>query len=124
MTHQDILDYCGKMKGAWLDFPFGNGTGVIKLGSHYFAQIFNLKGKSYLTVKCTPSVGIALRQKYPDWVTRGYHCPAAQQPYNNTVDLEGNVPDKKIYEMIDFSYHCVFVKLTKKEREELRSIDE
>ena len=61
------------------------------------------------------------RQIYPDCVTRGYHCPPVQQPYFNTIDLTGDIPDKELFAMIDGSYKYVVGKLTKKAREELEA---
>ena len=49
-------------------------------------------------------------------MVRGYHCPPAQQPYNNTVYLDGDVQEEEIYRMIDRSYELVLSKLTRKER--------
>lgn len=61
------------------------------------------------------------RKLYPGDVKRGYHCPPVQQPYFNTVTLNGNVPDEEILRMADSSYEYVVSKLTKKVQKELES---
>jgi len=61
------------------------------------------------------------RTAYPDSVTRGYHCPPVQQPYFNTVRLDGNVSDEEILRMIDGSYRYVVRKLAKKVLMEMES---
>lgn len=49
---------------------------------------------------------------------RGYHCPPAQQPYWNTIDL-GRFPAEELSFWIDHAYETVVAKLPKKIREEL-----
>ena len=54
-------------------------------------------------------------------MTRGYHCPSVQQPYFNTVRLDGDVPGEEILRMIDGSYRYVVGKLAKKVQRELEN---
>jgi predicted DNA-binding protein (MmcQ/YjbR family) len=61
------------------------------------------------------------RSVYPGTVTRGYHCPPVQQPYFNTITLEGTVPDDILIEMIEHSYKVVVGKLPKKAQKELEN---
>lgn len=119
MTLNEIYDYCMAKAYAWYDMPFGNGNILIKISTHYFVTLFELKGKPAITVKCNPEQGVEMRELFPDSITRGWHCPPVQQPYNNTIDLNGNVPDAVILKMIDDSYDYVFNKLTNKERAKL-----
>lgn len=119
MTQQAILDTCLALPGAYLDFPFGPETRICKLKSpaqetgRIFAQLFTLKGEPCVTFNCDRQTGEFYRQIYPDAVTRGYHCPPVQQPYFNTVRLDGSVPDDEIMRMIDHSYQTVKAKLPK-----------
>lgn len=119
MTHKEILDYCLKKRGAYQDFPFGDGTICIKVKNRIFAQLFDLKGEPMLTFNGDALTGDFYRQTYPEDVKRGYHCPPVQQPYFNTVRLGGSVPDEVIRGMIDSSYKYVVGKLAKKLRKEL-----
>jgi predicted DNA-binding protein (MmcQ/YjbR family) len=55
-------------------------------------------------------------------VTRGYHCPPVQQPYFNTVSLDGTVPDDVLIMMIDHAYAVVVGKLPKKAQKDLEGM--
>lgn len=119
MTHKEILEYCLAKKGAYKDFPFGDKTIVVKVKKRIFAQLFYIKGEPMFTFNGDALTGDFYRKMYPDDVKRGYHCPPVQQPYFNTVALNGCVPDEEILRMIDSSYEYVVSKLTKKLRKEL-----
>lgn len=49
----------------------------------------------------------------------GYHCPAVQQPYWNTVFLS-DFPDEELLNMIDLAYTTVFAKFSKKEQKKIK----
>jgi len=121
---QRILDYSLAKPGAYLDFPFGPDVLIVKVkasrgGARLFAQVFMLKGEPCATFNCDMSTGELYRAAYPGAVTRGYHCPPVQQPYFNTVRLNGGVPEDVILQMIDHSYATVVAKLPKYAQKEL-----
>lgn len=72
----------------------------------------------WITLKCDPIYGEMTRSQYPGNVRRGYHCPPPQHPYNNTITLDGTVPDAVLLEMIDHSYARALASLTKREQAE------
>lgn len=124
MTSQQILDICLLKPGAHVTFPFGADSFVVKLKSpssqaRIFAQLFLLRGEPYATFNCDAATGLYYRALYPESVTRGYHCPPVQQPYFNTVKLDGSVPDDVLANMIEHAYHTVLHKLPKYARREL-----
>ncbi|MBQ8781414.1 MAG: HAD-IA family hydrolase [Oscillospiraceae bacterium] len=119
MTHKDILEYCLSKNGAYEDMPFGDGTVVVKVRKRIFAQLFYLNGAPMLTFNGDAMTGEFYRSVYPDDVKRGYHCPPVQQPYFNTVNLNGSVPDEEILRMLDGSYRYVVSKLAKRLQKEL-----
>ena len=125
MTLQQLIGYCLKKNGAYLDFPFGADTAIIKLKTpsqekgRIFAQIFNLKGRDMATFNCTSSMGMYYREKYPQKVVRGWHCPPVMQPYFNTVLLDGSISDEEIFIMADQSYQTVLAKLPKSKQLEM-----
>lgn len=121
MTHEEILNYCLSKKGTYKDNPFGDGTVCVKVKKRIFAQLFYLKGVPMFTFNGDALAGELYRKMYPGDVKRGYHCPPVQQPYFNTVDLTGSVPDEEILRMVDGSYEYVLSKLTKKLRMELEN---
>ncbi|MDR1822060.1 MAG: MmcQ/YjbR family DNA-binding protein [Oscillospiraceae bacterium] len=126
MTHQQIIAYCLKKPGAYLDYPFDPGVPVVKVKApsqekgRIFAQPFTLHGEPKVTLNCTPVSAEFYRDAYPGAIVRGYHCPPVQQPHFNTVSLSGAVPDAEVLEMIDFAYETVVAKYPKYIQKEIR----
>ena len=114
MNAQDILAYCLAKPSAYANCPFGPDLVCARVGKRIFAEIFLTL--PWVTLKCEPMYGQMLRQQYPGTIRRGYHCPPPQHPYNNTVTLDGTVPDHELYAMIDHSYARALASLTKAER--------
>jgi predicted DNA-binding protein (MmcQ/YjbR family) len=125
MTLREIETYCLAKPGAYLDWPFGPEFSVVKVKApsqekgRIFAQPFILRGEPKVTLNCTMAAGEFYRAAYPGAVTRGWHCPPIQQPYFNTVALDGAVPDGALIEMIDHAYRAVVGRLPKKIQKEL-----
>lgn len=124
MTTDEIIAYCLTKPGAYLDHPFGPEYKVIRIKSTHssapiFAQLFMLKGEEKVTFKCDHMTGDFYRQLYPGAVTRGYHCPPVQQPYFNTVTLDGSVPDDELINMADHAYSVCVGKLPAKAQKEI-----
>lgn len=113
MSPGEIIDYCLTKPGAYIDYPFGPDTVVIKVEKRIFAQVFKLKDEDKLTLNCDAVTGQFYRDLYPGVITRGYHCPSVQQPYFNTIPLDGVVPDDMLIEMVCHSYKTVTGKLPK-----------
>ena len=117
MIHQKIVDYCLQKAGAYLDYPFNPINPTVKVKSpsqdkgRIFAQPFYLRGEAKVTLNCTSAAAEYYRNVYPNAVVRGWHCPPIQQPYFNTINLDGSVPDEEILIMIDHSYKTVVAKL-------------
>ncbi len=121
MTTEDILSYCLAKPGAYIDFPFGDLPVCVKVGKRLFAQLYPKQDDYKITLNCDRVMGELYRNLYPDAVTRGYHCPPAQQPYFNTVLLKGIVPGDELKKMIDHSYTTVVKKLPKQLQHELKT---
>ena len=125
MTHAELEAYCLRKPGAYIDFPFGPDSMIIKLKApsqekgRIFAQLFDLRGEHVATFNCERMMGEFWREAYPGAVTRGWHCPPVMQPYFNTVSLDGTVPDEVLLAMADHAYEAVVAKLPKYQREEL-----
>jgi len=121
----EIETYCLAKPGAYFDWPFGPKFAVVKLKAptqekgRIFAQPFFLRGEPKVTQNCDMMTGELYRVIYPGTVTRGWHCPPIQQPYFNTIALDGTVPDDVLIEMMDHAYSVVFGKLSKKHQKEL-----
>lgn len=129
MTHEQIIEYCLKKQGAYLDFPFDPVTPVVKVKApsqdkgRIFAQIFYLRGEPKATFNCTPESAELYRMIYPGSVVRGWHCPPVLQPHFNTVSLDGSVPDDEIIRMIDYAYEVVVAKFPKYIQKEIREVE-
>jgi len=127
ITRGELIEYCLSKPGAFLDYPFGPDVTVVKVKSQnsaarIFAQFFTLRGEEKATFNCDMMTGELYRGMYPGVVTRGYHCPSVQQPYFNTVALDGGLPYNVLTEMIDHAYSAVVGKLPKKYQRELEAV--
>lgn len=120
MTADELIKYCLTKSGAYIDHPFGPDSTIIKVEKKIFAQFFVLKGKETATFNCDMMTGEFYRHLYPNVVVRGYHCPPVQQPYFNTMPLDGSVPDEILTEMIEHSYSVVTAKLPKYVQKKLK----
>lgn len=114
MTTDEIVEYCMSKPGAFIDFPFGNIPLCVKVENRLFAQIYPRIEDYKITLNCDRMTGELYRNLYPDTVVRGYHCPPVQQPYFNTIYLNGTITDVELKKMIDHSYLTVVGKLPRK----------
>lgn len=121
LTTDEILEYCLLKPGAYIDFPFGDIPICVKVEKKLFAQIYPKKQDLKVTLNCDKSTGEIYRNLYPDTVVKGYHCPKVQQPYFNTIYLNGFVLDEELKNMIDHSYLTVIRKLPRIKQNELLS---
>jgi predicted DNA-binding protein (MmcQ/YjbR family) len=99
MNIESLREYCISKNNVTESFPFGDDTLVFKTDGKIFALV-NLGGDLSINLKCDPALAIELREKFPS-VTPGYHM---NKKHWNTVQLDGSVPDKKIFSWIDHSY--------------------
>jgi predicted DNA-binding protein (MmcQ/YjbR family) len=117
MTPEELLDYCLAKPGAYIDFPFGPQVTTARVTAApttkgpIFLELFELNGQQKATFRCRPEDGLHWRAMFPGLVTRGYHCPPAQQPYANTVTLDGSLPADVLKEMADDSWRLMVAKL-------------
>jgi predicted DNA-binding protein (MmcQ/YjbR family) len=114
MITDHILSYCLSKQGAYIDFPFGEIPICVKVENRLFAQLYPNPEDYKITLNCDIMTGEFYRNLYPNIVTRGYHCPPIQQPFFNSINLNGTVSDDELKTMIDHSYSVVVGKLPKK----------
>jgi len=119
LNPEQLINYCLSKKEAYLDFPFGEQPVCVKIKAKIFAEVYTHPDNFKITLKCEPLLAELYRQKYPNFIVRGYHCPGAQQRHRNTVYLNKSVPDDVIFSMIDHSYNEVVKAIPKKIRKEL-----
>lgn len=109
MTHRELEDYLLGFPNTWLDFPFGEGTSVYKVGHKETGQ-----GKLYaivadgsdplrVSLKCDPQLAQHLREKYES-VQPGYHL---NKKHWNTIICSGQLSDQDIFDLARLSYDLV-----------------
>ena len=109
MNHTYIENKLLSYPDTWLDFPFGDGVSVYKVGNKdtkegkMFALIADTSDPLRLSLKCDPSLSIILREKY-ETVLPGYHL---NKKHWNTILCTGQVPEDELFDLINLSYNLV-----------------
>jgi len=103
MTHKEVEAYILSMPNARLDYPFGEGVAVYKVGDKMFALISEGKDPVRLSLKCDPELSKLLREKY-DEVMPGYHL---NKKHWNTLVLTGQLTWEDVQGLIRHSYELV-----------------
>ncbi|QQS20274.1 MmcQ/YjbR family DNA-binding protein [Candidatus Saccharibacteria bacterium] len=110
MTHKEVEEYLLSMPNSYLDYPFGEGVAVYKVGDatrakegKMFALIAEGKTPLNLSLKCDPQLAEVLREKY-ETVLPGYHL---NKKHWNTLVLSGQLPKEEILGLIRHSYQLV-----------------
>ena len=109
MDHKEFESYLLKFPNTWLDFPFGEGTSVYKVGDKesgegkIFAIIADGTKPLRVSLKCDPLLAETLRDKY-ETVVAGYHL---NKKHWNTIICTGQVPDDEMEDLARLSYNLV-----------------
>jgi predicted DNA-binding protein (MmcQ/YjbR family) len=107
MNHKQVEEYILGMPNSWLDYPFGEGVAVYKVGSKADGKMFALisEGKTPVRVslKCDPELSKILRDKYEE-VMPGYHL---NKKHWNTLVLAGQLEWEEVRGLIRHSYNLV-----------------
>lgn len=117
MNIEEFRDYCIAKKGVTESFPFDETTLVFKVFKMF--ALTDVENEFRINLKCDPERALELREKYPDYILPGYHM---NKKHWNTIIVEGNVPEKLLYELIDHSYNIIVASLNKKQRQELENL--
>lgn len=109
MTHKELEEYLLSFPNTWLDFPFGEGTSVYKVGhketgeGKMFGLIADGSDPLRVSLKCDPQLAETLREKYES-VQPGYHL---NKKHWNTIICTGQLPDEEVKDLIRLSYNLV-----------------
>jgi predicted DNA-binding protein (MmcQ/YjbR family) len=109
MTHKEIEEYILSFPNTWLDFPFGEGTSVYKVGhketgeGKLFAIIADGSKPLSVSLKCDPQLAENLREKYES-VQPGYHL---NKKHWNTLLLTGQLSEEEVRDLVALSYKLV-----------------
>ncbi|MEO6109470.1 MAG: MmcQ/YjbR family DNA-binding protein [Candidatus Saccharimonadales bacterium] len=109
MTHKELEEYLLSYPNTWLDFPFGEGSSVYKIGhketgeGKMFAIISDGTKPLRVSLKCDPNLAETLREKYES-VVPGYHL---NKKHWNTLILTGQLTDDEVHDLVRLSYNLV-----------------
>ena len=109
MTHKEFEEYLLSYPNTWLDYPFGEGISVYKIGhketgeGKLFAIIQDDSKPLRISLKCDPLLAETLREKY-ETVLPGYHL---SKKHWNTILCTGQVPEDELFDLVRLSYNLV-----------------
>lgn len=108
MTHKEIEEQLLSFPDAYLDYPFGEGVAVYKVGKKeegdkMFAIIQEGSNPVRLSLKCDPQLAQLLRDKY-ETVLPGYHL---NKKHWNTIICSGQLNNEELGDLIRHSYQLV-----------------
>lgn len=107
---REAIDYCLTYNDAYEDYPFEDINWCVirhKSNKKVFAWIFDKDGYVWINVKCDTEWIDFWRKAFKS-VIPAYHL---NKTHWNSIILDGTVPDKDIYRMIDESYELTGPKL-------------
>lgn len=118
MDIENFRAYCMDKKGVTEDFPFDEEVLAFKVMGKIFA-LTNLSNEEFkVNLKCDPEYALELREQYEE-VQPGFHM---NKKHWNTVEFEEGLETELLKTLINHSYDCVVSKLTKKDKEVLKSL--
>ena len=103
ISHKEMESYLLDFDDTWLDFPFGEGTSVYKVGDKMFALIGEQADPVRISLKCDPLLAEHLREQY-ETVLPGYHL---NKKHWNTIICSGQLSEQEVHDLIVHSYHLV-----------------
>lgn len=109
MTHKELEEFLLSFPNTWLDFPFGEGTSVYKVGhketgeGKLFAIIADGSKPLRVSLKCDPLLAETLREKYES-VVPGYHL---NKKHWNTIICSGQLSKAEVEDLARLSYRLV-----------------
>ena len=104
-------------KGVTEGFPFDETTLVFKVAGKMFC-LTDVEKDFAVALKNLPETNLELRERFPA-VKPGYHM---NKMHWNTIEVDGSIPDKLMYEFVDISYDLIVESLTKKKKEEFKNM--
>ena len=104
MRWKQLRAYCLSLPGATETFPFEPTVSVFKAANlKMFAITAESSDPIDISVKCDPEIGEALRASHQS-IVPGYHL---NKRHWITITLGGDVPDKRVRELVLDSYNLV-----------------
>lgn len=103
ITHKQLEEMLLAQPNARLDYPFGEGTAVYKVGDKMFALVAEGSSPVRVSLKCEPKLAETLREKY-ETVIPGYHL---NKKHWNTIICSGQLSQEELKDLIVHSYYLV-----------------
>lgn len=103
IDHKTVEEYLLSMPNAYLDYPFGEGVAVYKVGDKLFALVEEKSSPVKISLKCDPQLAQTLRERYES-VMPGYHL---NKKHWNTMLLTGQLSWEEVQDLIRHSYNLV-----------------
>lgn len=108
MNIEEFREYCLSKPYVTEGFPFDETTLVFKVAGKMFA-LTDVEPPFCINLKCEPGLAVELRENYA-CVVPGYHM---NKNHWNTVEVDGSIPDRLIYDWTDHSYDLIVKSLPK-----------
>lgn len=115
MLNEDWLRLLRAMPETEETMPFGPGVLVFKLRGKMFATLSMEETPTRMNLKCSPTLALALRERYP-WIVPGYHM---NKKHWNTLKAEPTAARPLVKALIAHSWNRVRAGLPRKTRNEL-----
>jgi predicted DNA-binding protein (MmcQ/YjbR family) len=106
LEHKQIETWIIDLGEVVLDYPFGDGVAVYKVGDKdgkMFALIEEGSRPVRLSLKCDPKLAELLRDKY-ETVLPGYHL---NKKHWNTIVCSGQLGEAELKDLIRHAYELV-----------------
>lgn len=120
MNVEQCRDYCLGKKGVTEEFPFDKETLVFKVMGKMFALLPLERVPFQISLKCDPDKAVELREAFDGIITGAYHM---SKIHWNSL-LAEQLPPNLVTDLIDHSYELVVSGLTKKQKEELKNLED
>lgn len=114
MNAEDIRIYCLRKAEVTESLPFNDTALVFKVNNKMF-MIMDLESDLRISLKCDPNVAIELRERFNS-VGPGYHL---NKQLWNTINIDGSIDDRIIYQWIDDSYRLIIENMPRKDQQRL-----
>lgn len=118
MNIETFRNHCLSLKGVTEKMPFTNATNeydsnllVFSIGDKWFG-FANIETFDFCNLKSSPDVSAQLQAEF-DAVRPGYHM---NHRHWISVYFNHDMPDERIFELVDDAYHRVLASLPKREQ--------
>lgn len=119
-TAQDTHAYALTLPGAYLDYPFGPTTAVLKVAGRMFLLSAAGEQAGSVSLKCEPYWGEALRRDYPSiapaWHLNKTHWIGVDLATGFDDEPPWCLTDALVADLVDQSYTLVVARLPRRLR--------